>query len=101
MVPSARRTPEALLPPATATPHEGPTMSERPIDLRLLGDYKMAYEHESSESRDDPWLRQIPCEGRGLYVYPAGATELAVSCERRPHIAKRLRAIPGVRLYQD
>ena len=70
------------------------------IDLRTLGDYKITYD-EATDGRTDPWMRQIPCAGTGVTVYPHGGTRLAVQCDNRKATAKRLEAIDGVTLHQD
>ncbi len=49
--------------------------------------------------RKDPWMMTIPCRG-GAVIYPHGGDVLAVEIDYRPHLAKRLAAIPGVRLHQ-
>jgi hypothetical protein len=49
----------------------------------------------------DPWMMQIPCQGRGVTIYPHGASTLAVEVNRRPSIAAKMMALEGVRLYQD
>jgi hypothetical protein len=47
----------------------------------------------------DPWYMTIPC--RYGTVYPVGGDRLAVEVDYRPHIAKRLAALPGVVLSQN
>src|SRR5688500_17150373 len=72
--------------------------------LGMFGDkYRVTFERDSAEGpRDrDPWLHQIPCQGRGVIIYLYGGTTLAVDVDRRPSIAARLRALDGVKLHQD
>jgi hypothetical protein len=68
-------------------------------------DYKVtfdpAYDRRVRRRRLDPWMRQLPCRGRGVVVYPFGGDRLAVEVDGRPGLAKRLGAIPGVELWQD
>jgi hypothetical protein len=49
----------------------------------------------------DPWMIQIPCQGRGVIIYPYGGATLAVEVDRRPSIVAKLKAIEGLKLYQD
>lgn len=49
----------------------------------------------------DPWMMQIPCEGKGVTIYPYGGTTLAVEVNRRPSIANKLTRMEGVKLHQD
>jgi hypothetical protein len=55
---------------------------------------------ETYAERNDPWMMTIPCRG-GAVIYPRGAHILALEVDYRPHLAKRLAAIPGVVLHQD
>jgi hypothetical protein len=75
------------------------------LNLRELygGRYKITYDPAAvtwGEKRD-PWMHQIPCAGKGITIYPHGGTRLAVEIDYRPHIAKRVAALPGVQLHQD
>src|SRR5262245_29563888 len=45
-------------------------------------------------------MMTLPCKG-GIVIYPHGKTVLAVEIDHHPHLAARVAAIPGVRLYQD
>jgi hypothetical protein len=49
----------------------------------------------------DPWMMQIPCEGRGVTIYPHGAERLAVEVNYRPSLARALVSLPGVIIHQD
>jgi hypothetical protein len=46
-------------------------------------------------------MQQLPCRGRGVTIYPWGSGWLAVEVDGRPGLAKKLAAIPGVKLWQD
>ena len=46
-------------------------------------------------------MMQIPCQGRGVTIYPRGGDMLAVEVDRRPGIVAKLNAIEGLRLHQD
>ncbi len=54
---------------------------------------------EASESRDDIWMMQIPCVGQGVMLYRHGEGLLALQCDGRPIMAKRLLAL-GLTLVQ-
>jgi hypothetical protein len=75
--------------------------------LETLGDkYRITWDEAYSPRnvpRDklDPWMMQIPCEGPGATIYPYGGTTLAIELNRRFQLANRLKALPGVTLYQD
>jgi hypothetical protein len=78
-------------------------MIAQPPNLKeLFGDrFKIAHdEAASSAERDDPWMMQIPCRGPGVAIYPHGTGVLAVECDNRPGIAKRLTDM-GLRLHQN
>jgi len=49
----------------------------------------------------DCWMMQVPCQGRGVTIYPYGGNSLAVEVDRRPSIAAKLRGIEGLKLHQD
>ncbi len=75
------------------------------INLReRFGDrYKIGHDEAAvtyAEQRD-PWMQTLPCARAGLTVYPAGGEDLALECDTRPGIARRVAAIPGVRISQD
>jgi hypothetical protein len=53
----------------------------------------------SPSQRKEPWMMTIPCRG-GAVIYPHGGDLLALELDYRTHLAKRLAAIPGVRLHQ-
>jgi len=55
---------------------------------------------EGRSGRNDRWMMQIPFRGRGVVIYPHGGGLLAVQCDRRPAIARRLAGL-GLRLVQD
>src|SRR5882724_9649821 len=44
---------------------------------------------------------QIPCTGHGVTIYPHGGNVLAVEVDGRRNIAKKLAALPGLRLWQE
>lgn len=48
----------------------------------------------------DPWMIQIPCQGRGVTIYPHGGNILAVEADRRPSIVAKLKMIDGLKLHQ-
>jgi len=48
----------------------------------------------------DPWMMQIPCQGRGLTIYPYGGNTLAVEVDRRPSIVAKFKMIEGLQVYQ-
>src|SRR5262249_32920072 len=75
--------------------------------LTLFGDgYRITFD-EAYNPRNvprvklDPWMMQIPCQGRGVTIYPHGGTTLAVEVDRRPSIAAKLAALEGLKLHQD
>jgi len=49
----------------------------------------------------DPWMMEIPCQGRGVMIYLHGGDTLAVEVDRRPSIVAKLKAIEGLNLHQD
>src|SRR5262245_65154194 len=61
--------------------------------------YRITFD-EAAEGRDDPWMMQIPCTGRGITLYPHGGTLLAVEVDGRWHLARRLREM-GLTVHQD
>jgi len=77
------------------------------IHLReRFGDrYKVRYEESYYAERgphargDDPWLQIIPCR-RG-HIFPHGGELLAASTDAAGPAAKRLKALPGVKVHQD
>src|SRR5262245_39488040 len=75
-----------------------------PPDLRALygARFQITFDEaaEGRNGRNDPWLMQLPCQGRGVAIYPHGEGLLAVQCDGRPSIAKRLAEL-GLRLVQD
>jgi hypothetical protein len=75
--------------------------------LEAFGDrYRITF-NEAYNSRKvpraklDPWMMQIACKGPGVTIYPHGGNLLAVQADRRPSIGARLKALDGVKLYQD
>jgi hypothetical protein len=54
---------------------------------------------EAFDSLSDPWSHQIP--GRCGTIYPFSATLLAVDIDGHPGVAKKVAALPGIRLHQD
>ncbi len=79
-------------------------MSHLPPNLRaLFGDrYRVTLEPAATcrAKKADRWLMQIPCRGKGVTVYPHGDGLLAVECDHRRFLAKKLVAL-GLRLHQD
>jgi hypothetical protein len=72
---------------------------------RFGRDYRVtfdpAYDHRHvPRAKLDPWAMQLPCR-RGVTIYPYGGDRLAVEVDRHRHVAKQLREIAGVTLYQD
>ena len=47
---------------------------------------------------DDPWLQIVPCQHG--HVFPHGVDMLAASTDRSGSIARRLKALPGVAVWQ-
>jgi hypothetical protein len=74
------------------------------ISLReLYGDrYKIGSDliAVTPSERKDPWMVTIPCRG-GAVIYPYGGELLALELDYRTLLAKRVAAIPGVRLHQS
>jgi hypothetical protein len=64
--------------------------------FRLL--YEESYTTENRRGHD-PWLLTIVC--RHGHIYPHGRDQLAASTNSRGPIAKRLAALPCVRVVQD
>jgi hypothetical protein len=61
-----------------------------------------AYQHRHvPRAKLDPWAMQIPCQGKGVCIYPQGGEVLAAQVDYRPGVARALAAIPGVALQQD
>ncbi len=73
-------------------------------DLRALygARFRITFDEaaEGRSGRNDPWMVQIPCAGKRIMIYLHGAGLLAVQCDNRPSIAKRLADL-GLRLVQD
>src|SRR5262249_23812960 len=70
-------------------------------NLRELYGHRYRISHDqAANDRHDPWMFQIPCGGRGVTISPHGEGMLAVECDNRPGVAKRLSAL-GLRLHQD
>ena len=74
---------------------------------QILGDrYRITWDpaydpsHVPHDKRD-PWMMQVPCEGKGVTIYPHGGTILAIELNRRFQLANRLKVLPGVTLHQD
>src|SRR5262245_31382789 len=73
-----------------------------PPDLKALygARFQITFDEAAEGRRKDSWLMQIPCAGKGVMIYPHGENLLAVQCDHRPSIAKRLAEL-GLRLAQD
>lgn len=77
------------------------------IDLKALfgRDYQVTYEESYRAERGkcgrghDPWLLVMPC--RHGHIYPHGEDYLAASTNHRGRVARRLAALPFVRIVQD
>ena len=73
----------------------------------MFGDrYRITFDEAYSprnvpQAKLDPWMMQIPCAGRGITIFPHGGNLLAVEVDGRRAIAKKLAALPGLRLWQD
>jgi hypothetical protein len=72
---------------------------ECPNLRKLYGDVYRITRDPCAESLADPWLHQIP--GKLGAVYPFGHDQLAVDIDHRPAAARKVAAIPGVRVHQD
>jgi hypothetical protein len=46
-------------------------------------------------------MKQLPCRGKGVTIYPHGGDRLAVEVDGRPGLVKKLAALSGVELWQD
>ncbi len=77
-------------------PAECPNLRELYGDRFRIGHDPLA---ATPSQRKDPWMMTILCRG-GAVIYPHGRGVLAGEVDYRPHLAKRLAAIPGVRLHQ-
>ncbi len=75
-----------------------------PPDLKALygARFRITFDEaaEGRTGRNDPWLMQIPCAGKRVMIHLYGENLLAVQCDNRPSIAKRLAEL-GLRLVQD
>jgi len=73
-----------------------------PPDLKALygARFQITFDEAAERGRKDLWMMQIPCAGKGVMIYPHGENLLAVQCDNRPSIAKRLADL-GLRLVQD
>lgn len=61
---------------------------------------RIRYEDNGDRHRGrDPWLAMIDC--RHGHIYPQGGDQLAASTDNRGAIARRLAALPCVRVMQD
>ena len=69
-------------------------------DLRALyADKYRISRDEAFDSLADPWSHQIP--GRCGNIYPLGDGLLAVDVNYHPAAARKVAALPGVRVHQD
>ena len=79
-------------------------MTPTPPNLRdLFGDrYRVRKEPAAKPhaKTHDPWLMQIRCRGQGVTIYPHGEGLLAIQCDHRRFLAKKLTAL-GLRVEQD
>ena len=58
--------------------------------------------HEGTTGKGaDPWTMEMPCQGKGVTIYPFGGKMLAVEINNRPILAKRVAALPDVTCRQD
>lgn len=62
--------------------------------------YKITLDPAARKNSADPWYFQIPCGQSRITIYPYGDNTLAVECDNRKIVAKRL-ADAGFRLWQD
>lgn len=67
--------------------------------FRITHDESYAGERSEFRSAEEPWLQIIP--GQLGHVFPWSETRLAAATHRRGPVARRLMAIPGVRVEQD
>jgi hypothetical protein len=65
----------------------------------LFGDVYRITHDEAAESRNDPW--GMTMNGKNGIIYPFGHDLLAVDIDYHPAAARKVAAIPGVRLHQD
>jgi len=66
----------------------------------LFGErYRITYD-DAEEGRNNAWMMQIPCLGKGITIYPHGHGLLAVELNRRPVLAGRLRRL-GLTMHQS
>src|SRR5262245_36652859 len=64
-----------------------------------FGDVYRIGHDAAAESRNDPWGMTLPC--RFGTIYPFGGDKLAVDIDYHPAAARKVAAIPGVRVHQD
>jgi len=65
---------------------------------RFGGRYRIGHD-EAAESRNDPWGMVMPC--RFGTIYPYDGDMLALDIDYHPGAARKVAAIPGVRVHQD
>jgi len=97
----------SCLPRHTARVEEGALEPICPVDLRELA-AERGYRYGWDASYDakgkhhdnrDPWYVVLPC--RFGVVYPVGGDTLAAEVLHHPGAAKKLRALPGVRVFTE
>ena len=69
---------------------------------RFADRYRISHDEAAGtwKERQDPWMQTILC-ARGVIIYPHGDNVLAVECDYHGGIARRIAAIPGVRVHQQ
>jgi hypothetical protein len=71
---------------------------------RFGAEYRIAFDpaydpFNVPRDRLDPWMMTIPCH-KGV-IYPHGGDVLAVELDNQQAAARKLAAVPGIRLHQD
>jgi hypothetical protein len=77
----------------------GRMTSTCPNLCELYGDVYRITHDAAAESRIDPWGMVII--SRLGEIYPFGGDLLAVDIDRHPAVARKVAAVPGVRVHQD
>lgn len=69
--------------------------------LEMFGTkYRITWDEAAGNARSDPWLMQIPSR-EGITIYPHGGKTLAVEVDGHRNLVKLLRALPGLKLWQN
>lgn len=72
-----------------------------PFGRRFRVEYEESYcaQYGPNSRINDPWLKIIPC--RTGHICPWGGSTLAAVTDKAGPIARKLAALPGVKLWQD